>query len=146
MHRVRPDAREPIFVPLAVAAARAAVATLGEPSAVALAQVVQRHAEAVDAAAIDCWTALLAGCRTPACGVVAARLRELTEATSLLLGTRCWFAPGSPHRGRVSDAETRISDAVWEGDGAEFAEAFAGYDQAVATAVASIRLRTSSSA
>ena len=54
--------------------------------------------------------------------------------------------PGSPHRSRVAGAEARIADAVRDGDGAEFAEAFAGYDQAVATAVASVRSRTTSPA
>jgi hypothetical protein len=73
-------------------------------------------------------------------------LRELTEATSLYLGSHCWFSAGSPHRGRVTAAEARIIDAVRDGDGAEFAEAFAGYDQAVATALTSVRGRTGSHA
>ncbi len=68
------------------------------------------------------------------------------SATSLYLGSHCWYGTGSPHRGRVSDAEARIIDAVRDSDGAEFAEAFAGYDQAVATAVTSVRGRTSTSA
>jgi hypothetical protein len=46
----------------------------------------------------------------------------------------------------VTAAEARIIDAVRDGDGAEFAEAFAGYDQAVATAVASAHGRTGSHA
>src|SRR5262249_45264212 len=142
----RQVAREPTFLPLAVAAARTAVSAPAEPPAMVRAQLVQRHAEAADEAASDCWTALLAGCQTPARRVLPARLRELTEATSLYLGTRCWYGPGSPHRGRVTDAEARITDAVRDGDGAEFAEACAGYDQAVATAVASVRARTSSPA
>lgn len=146
MHTVRQGAREPTFLPLAVAAARTAVAGPAEPPALAMAQVVRRHAEAADEAAADCWTALLAGCQAPARRVLPARLRELTEATSLFLGTRCWYGPGSPHRSRVTGAEARITDAVREGDGAEFAEAFAGYDQAVATAVASVRSRTGSPA
>lgn len=146
MHTVRQGAREPTFLPLAVAAARTAVAGPAEPPALARAQVVRRHAEAADEAAADCWTALLAGCQAPARRVLPARLRELTEATSLFLGTRCWYGPGSPHRSRVTGAEARITDAVREGDGAEFAEAFAGYDQAVATAVASVRSRTGSPA
>lgn len=146
MHTVRQGAREPTFLPLAVAAARTAVSAPAEPPATIRAQLVQRNAEAADEAAADCWTALLAGCQTSARRVLPARLRELTEATSLYLGTRCWYAAGSPHRGRVTGAEARITDAVRDGDGAEFAEAFAGYDQAVATAVASMRTRTSSPA
>jgi hypothetical protein len=146
MHAAIHGAREPAFLPLVVAAARTAVALPAQPPTLACAQVVRRHAEAADAAAVDCWTALLAGCQAPARRVLPSRLRELTEATSLYLGTRCWYGAGSPHRGRVTDAEARITDAVRDGDGAEFAEAFAGYDQAVATAVASVRSRTTSPA
>jgi hypothetical protein len=146
MHTATPGAREPTFLPLAVAATRTAVDLPGEPPMLARAQVILRHAETADAAAVDCWTALLAGCQAPARRVLPTRLHELTEATSLYLGTRCWFGAGSPHRGRVTAAEARITDAVRDGDGAEFAEAFAGYDQAVATAVASVRSRTSSPA
>lgn len=146
MHTVRQGAREPTFLPLAVAAASTAVTVSAEPPALVRAQVVRRRAEAADQAAVDCWTALLAGCQAPARRVLPARLRELTEATSLYLGTRCWYGPGSPHRSRVTGAEARITDAVRDGDGAEFAEAFAGYDQAVATAVASVRPRTTSPA
>jgi hypothetical protein len=146
MHLPAHGTREPTFLPLAVEAARAAVVMPAEPPALARAHVIRRHAEAADAAAVDCWTALLAGCQAPARRVLPSRLRELTEATSLYLGTRCWYGVGSPHRGRVIGAEARITDAVRDGDGAEFAEAFAGYDQAVATAVASVRSRTSSPA
>jgi hypothetical protein len=146
MHMAMPGARQPTFLPLAVTATRTAVDLPGDPPVLARAQVIRRHAEAADAAAVDCWTALLAGCQAPARRVLPARLHELTEATSLYLGTRCWYGAGSPHRGRVTAAEARITDAVRDGDGAEFAEAFAGYDQAVATAVASVRSRTSSPA
>lgn len=146
MQMVRSGAREPTFLPLAVAAARMAVTVPAEPPVMLRAQVVQRHAAAAEAAAADCWIALLAGCQAPARHALPARLRELTEATSLYLGNSCWNGPGSPHRGRVAGAEARITDAVRDGDGAEFAEAFAGYDQAVATAVASVRPRTTSPA
>ncbi len=144
--QVSGGATEPTFLPLAVVAARTAVTVPAEPPVMLRAQVVQRHAEAADAAAVDCWTALLAGCLAPARQVLPTRLRELTEATSRYLGTRCWYGSGSPHRGRVVGAEARIADAVRDGDGAEFAGAFAGYDQAVATAVASVRPRTTSRA
>jgi hypothetical protein len=146
MHTARHAAREPTFLPFAVSAARTAVTAQAEPPVLACAQVVRRHAEAADDAAVECWTSLLAGCQTPARRALPAMLRALTEATSLYLGSHCWYGVGSPHRGRVTGAEVRIVDAVREGDGAEFAEAFAGYDQAVATAVASMRSRTSSRA
>lgn len=133
------DAREPTFLPLVISAALTAANTPAEPPVVARAQLVRRRAEAAEAAAEDCWTALLAGCHAPARRALPGKLHELTEATSLYLGTQCWYGAGSPHRSRVTGAEARITDAVREGDGAEFAEAFAGYDQAVATAVASVR-------
>jgi hypothetical protein len=134
-------AREPTFLPLAVVAARIAAASPGVPAARANALVVRGRAEAADEAAAECWTALLAGCNAPARRVLPIRLRELTEATSAYLGHHSWFSAASPHRNRVTGAEARITDAVRDGDGAEFAEAFVGYDQAVATAVASMRGR-----
>lgn len=143
MHTARHTAtRAPTFLPLAVDAARVVADRAVEESTRASAQVVRRHAEAADAAAAECWTALLAGCQTTARRALPARLRELTEATSLCVGAQHWSSVGSPHRQRVADAEAWIADAVREGDGAEFAEAFAGYDQAVATAVVSLVCRS----
>ena len=130
----------PAFLPLVVDAARAAQAVADAPAR-ATALVVRRHAETTDAVASECWTALLAGCQTPARRALPMKVRELTQAASLYLGSSCWFSASSPHRSRVVDAQERITDAVREGDGAEFAAAFAGYDQAVATAMASVRGR-----
>jgi hypothetical protein len=138
---------KPSFLPLAVEAAQTAAATAAttaEPE-LAGAQVVCQQAEAADAAAAECWTALLAGCNAPARRLLPTRLHELTQATSNYLGSRCWFSPASPHRHRVTGAEARITDAVLDGDGAEFAEAFVGYDHAVATAVASVRSKADNS-
>jgi hypothetical protein len=142
MHTAKHAAREPAFLPFTVAAAREALMAPVDPPVLARAHMVRRHAEVADEAAADCWTALLAGCETSARRVLPAKLHELTEATSLYVGSHCWYGTGSPHRGRVTDAEARIIDAVRDADGAEFAEAFAGYDQAVAMAVASVRGRT----
>lgn len=138
--------REPAFLPLVLSAARrAADGSPGTPR-VASGQVVRRHAEAADDAAGQCWTALLAGCDSPVRRVLVAKLHELTTATSIHVGARCWFGPGSRHRRRVTEAEARIVDAVRNGDGEEFAEAFVGYDQAVATAVVSVHSRMGSRA
>ncbi|HEX3780760.1 MAG TPA: hypothetical protein VHX38_13925 [Pseudonocardiaceae bacterium] len=136
-------AREPTFLPLAVAAARAAEDTQSDEQARGNAERVRRQAEAADLAAAECWTALVAGCNSPARRVLTTRLRELTEATSGYVGLSCWFRAGSPHRQRVVGAEMTIAEAVNDGDGAEFAEAFAGYDQAVATALVSMLNRPS---
>ncbi len=128
---------EATYLPLAVSAARAALGAARDQRKAANAEAVSRHAEAAELAAVDCWTVLVAGCDSPARRVLIGRLRSLTEATSRYVGLDCWFRAGSPHRQRVVGAETRIAEAVSDGDGAEFAEAFVGYDQAVATAIVS---------
>ncbi|RZQ63568.1 hypothetical protein [Amycolatopsis suaedae] len=110
------------FLPLTTDAASRAGATS-----------VLASAQAADAAATSCWTALLAG-RT-GCRNLPPRLRQLSEATSLYVGTRWWFAEGSAHRKRVARAQNQIEDAVTDGDGQEFALAFVGYDHAMASAV-----------
>ncbi|WP_460957287.1 hypothetical protein [Parasphingorhabdus pacifica] len=99
---------------------------------------VRHRAEAADATAADCWTALLGGCDSLERRSLPTRLRELTEATSAYVGDRWWCGHGASHRRKVAEAQSRITDAVREGDGAEFAEAFVGYDQAIATAVVSV--------
>lgn len=139
MHTAR-NARlgTPVFLPLAVGAAHAATTRSAAGTARATAELVEHRAVTVDAAASECWTTLLAGCRTEARQALPARLRELTEAISGYLGPQCWFNAASPHRLRVTEAEERIVEAIQDSDGAEFAAAFAGYDQVVATAVASV--------
>lgn len=145
MHARYGGPQAPAFLPLVVDAARAVAQGPAGPDRTS-AQVVRRQAEVADAVASECWTALLAGCHTPARRSLAGRLRELTEATSIHLGPHCWFNVSSPHRTRVTDAQERITDAVREGDGEEFAAALAGYDQAIATAMASVRTRPAAGA
>ncbi|MCP2332336.1 hypothetical protein G443_002606 [Actinoalloteichus cyanogriseus DSM 43889] len=137
-------AREPTFLPLTVAAARTAADSLNEPPTRSSARVVWRRAEEANLAAADCWASLLAGCHSPARRGLAPRLLALSEATSTYAGRQWWMSTGSVHRRRVTDAELRIVDAVREGDGAEFAEAFVGYDQAVATVVVAVQTRLGS--
>lgn len=120
------------FLPLTVSAAR--------DSDDEGARAVRVRAEAADRAAADCWVSLVAGC-TSGRQTLINRLHDLSEATSGYAGTRWWLSHGSVHRRRVSEAEHRIDDAVREGDGAEFAEAFIGYDQAVATVVVHVQNR-----
>jgi hypothetical protein len=96
---------------------------------------VRAAAAAADEAAAACWLTLLAACDAPGRVELPVRLQELAEATSRHTGREWWFSDDSTHRRRVADAQLRIEDAVREGDGEEFAEAFAGYDQAVARAV-----------
>ncbi|WP_328459204.1 MULTISPECIES: hypothetical protein [unclassified Amycolatopsis] len=88
-----------------------------------------------DRAAAECWTALLAGCGTAARRDLGPQLRRLSEATSMQVGSRWWFAEGAGHRKRVAGAQENLEEAIAEGDGQEFALAFVGYDHAMASAV-----------
>ena len=137
-------AREPTFLPLTVAAARTAADSQVGPPERGSARVVQRRAEEANAAAAECWSALLGGCVSAARLGLPARLRALSEATSVYVGDTWWLGDGSAHRRRVTAAEDRIGEALFEGDGAEFAEAFIGYDQAVATAMVRVQSRLGS--
>jgi hypothetical protein len=137
-------AREPVFLPLTVSTVRAAAD--GTSPMAHSSRVVQYHAEAANTAAADTWTAMLAGCDCPGRRALPSRLRELTEAASVYAGTQWWYGDGSVHRRRIADAEDRIGDAVHERDGAEFAEAFVGYDQAVAAVVVRAQSRMGTSA
>jgi hypothetical protein len=125
---------EPTFLPLTVAVTRSAESDFPRKQTT----TVRRRADEVNRAAAHCWTALLGGCESTERRTLPSRLVALSEATSAYAGTRWWFGHGSAHRRRVVEAQSRISEAVREGDGAEFAEAFIGYDHAIATAVVSV--------
>ncbi|MEC3981355.1 hypothetical protein [Amycolatopsis sp. H20-H5] len=112
------------FIPLTVDAATRLDATL-----------LLRQAMVTDRAATACWTALLAGCGSAARWGLGSELRRLSEATSMQVGTRWWFAEGAGHRRRVAGAQEQIEEAIADGDGQEFALAFVGYDHAMASAV-----------
>lgn len=127
-------AQEPTFLPLTVAVTNSA--SMG--SARAPVHTVRQRAAEADTTAAGCWVALLGDCESPERRALPGRLRALAEATSIYVGTRWWCGHGAGHRRRVAEAQLRINDAVREGDGAEFAEAFVGYDQAIATAMVSV--------
>ncbi|WP_410587664.1 hypothetical protein [Amycolatopsis sp. lyj-23] len=112
------------FLPLTVDAAR----KLG-------ARPLLDQAVRTDRAAAECWTALLAGCGTAARRDLGPQLRRLSEATSMQVGSRWWFAEGAGHRKRVAGAQENLEEAIADGDGQEFALAFVGYDHAMASAV-----------
>lgn len=139
-------ARDPSFLPLTMSASIEGARTATTEGARVAAQLVQRRTAEANAAAGECWAVLLAGCDSPGRKLLPYRLRSLAEATSIYTGSSWWFGDGSRHRYRVARAQARIEDAVDERDGADFAEAFMGYDQAVATAVALVRGRTGSPA
>jgi hypothetical protein len=122
------------FLPLTISTAATMAAEVAADPAV---RQVHHGALRADVAAADCWAALLAGCDAPARRALPDRLRDLGVATSAYAGG---LGPGD--RGRMERAATRIVDAVADRDGAEFAEAFVGYDQAVATALVRVYSRS----
>jgi hypothetical protein len=126
-----------------MAAAGSAASGTADPLARGSAQAVEYRAREANRAAAECWTSLVAGC-TSGRQTLINELHYLSLAASQYAGTRWWLSHGSVHRRRVVEAEGRIDDAVRDGDGAEFAEAFVGYDQAVATVVVHVQSRLGS--
>ncbi len=118
-------AQEPTFLPLTISTAGTVSA---DPR-------IHTAALRADAAAAECWAALLAGCDAPGRRQLPWRLRELADETLMYAGPAWWNGAGFGHRTRIGQARVRLEEAVSERDGAEFAEAFVGYDQAVATAL-----------
>jgi hypothetical protein len=137
--------RDPSFLPLTISTmTTVAEAVRSSPAIRAGADTVRRKATEANSAAAECWTALLAGCDAPGTRALPHRLRELSAAIPMFAGTRWWHGDGTQHRQRVGRAQQRIEEALAERDGAEFAEAFVGYDQAVATALARAHSRLES--
>lgn len=137
---------QPTFLPLTTAAAGRAAQAAGDRQAREAADAVLRSATEADAAAADCWTALLAACDSPGRRLLPVRLRALTEATAGYGGTSWWSAEGWHLRRRVAEAQEHLVEAIHDGDGADFAEAFVGYDQAVAATVVAVQSRLGSPA
>lgn len=135
--------REPSFLPLTLSTAGSVAAT---PADGTHGRRVHGSAMRADSAAAECWAALLGGCDAPGRHVLPSRLQELALATSVYAGTLWWFGDGSRHRLRIGSAQARIEEAVAERDGEDFAEAFVGYDQAVATALVRVHNRSGSPA
>jgi hypothetical protein len=135
---------QPTFLPLTTSAATVAAGRGGQPLRDAAAVLLTRAADA-DRAAADCWTALLANCDTPGRQLLPARLRALTEAAAACAGS-WWLSEGSYLRRRLLEAQHQLIEAVRDADGEDFAEAFAGYDQALATTVVAVQNRLASHA
>jgi hypothetical protein len=144
---------QPTFLPLTTSAAGTASHCRTEPPApdhLAAAEVVRRRAAEADAAAADYWTALLANCNAPGRQLLPGRIRALTEAAASYAasyaGSSWWHAEGSHLRRRLAKAEHELIEAIRDADGEDVAEAFVGYDQAVATTVVAVQTRLGSPA
>lgn len=143
---------QPTFLPLTIAAVRAAadgggrLDAAGEPPVRAAANAVWQRATEADAAAAECWIAMLAACDSPGSRLLPSRLQALTDATAGYAGTAWWHSEGSYLRRRVAEAQHGLVEAVRDRDGQEFAEAFIGYDQAVASTVVAVQSRLGSPA
>lgn len=137
---------QPTFLPLTTSAARTAAQSHTDPPVRAAAEVVWRRACEADAAAADCWTAMLANCDSPGRRLLPSRLQALTAATATYAGSSWWHAEGSHLRRRLAEAEHELVEAVRDADGEDFAEAFVGYDQAMATTVVAVQSRLGSPA
>lgn len=94
-------------------------------------------------AAAGCWFALLGGCDSADRKDLPALLDALTVSASDHVERRGGADDLRDHRRRVDRAQQRILDAVRDGDGAEYAEAFAAYDQVIASALAPGETRAS---
>jgi hypothetical protein len=126
----------PTFLPLTLQLTLPPTETAAARSA---AENLRRRAAEADVAAADCWTALLANCDSPGRRTLADRLHALTDAAAAYAGEDWWYGDGAHHRRRVARAQLELVEAARAGDGAEFAEAFVGYDQAVATTVVAVQ-------
>lgn len=109
--------------------------------AVSVGPTERAHPElrAAQEAAAGCWFAMLGGCDSHDRHDLPARLDALARAISTHLDARGGADDLRDHRRRLSVAQHRIGEAVLDGDGAEYAEAFADFDGTLATAVMTIR-------
>ncbi|HEY1971821.1 MAG TPA: sugar ABC transporter substrate-binding protein [Pseudonocardia sp.] len=97
---------------------------------------LEAAARRAEAAAAESWHVLLGGCTCSR--HLAERLRRLSTTAAEHLDAPRWHGG---HRARVDAFERWAAEALVEGDGAEFAEAFAGYDAALAHALATVPAR-----
>lgn len=94
-----------------------------------------KHVWAAEHAAEASWQALLGGCSCVRRRDFPESVRLLSAASAAYAGPGWWSGPGRRHRDRVTSFQVWAEDALAEGDGAEFAEACAGYDAALAGAL-----------
>lgn len=138
MSGVHPSVGAPAaFLPLTLSEILAAPADGRRPELGPLAD----RALAAERAAEDSWHALLGDCACARRGNFPDHLRLLSEAAGEYAGGEWWRGRGSRYRARVAEFEDWVAQALDEGDGEEFAEACAGYDAALAQAMATVRGR-----
>ncbi|MGQ0481389.1 MAG: hypothetical protein ACT4O0_10245 [Pseudonocardia sp.] len=98
-------------------------------------QALADAANRVESGAWETWHALLGGCSCPVRVRLPSRLQRLSGAVRTATGPEWWDGPGRSHRDRTARYQRWLTEALADGDGAGFAEAFAGYDAALAHAM-----------
>lgn len=125
--------RETTFLPLAVSGTDHVAARLtGEDGDRATA--LHEAAVRAEHAAGECWLSMLGACAPGQRAPLSPRLGELTGELAAFAGADWWFSDGSTHRHKLDELRLTIEEAARDGDGEEYADAFASFDQAVATA------------
>jgi hypothetical protein len=97
-------------------------------------EMAARRAEHV---AWDTWQALLGSCDRPHRTEFTTGLRRLTLAVGVFVGDDWSSGVCGGHRDRIARYQWWLEEALSDGNGAEFAEAFARYDDALARTVLS---------
>ncbi|MDQ2708497.1 MAG: hypothetical protein M3Z25_13045 [Actinomycetota bacterium] len=91
-----------------------------------------RRAE-LDSCAV--WQSLIGDYDCAARAELLVGLRRLSLLVGVVAGDHWWNGDGHAHRDRVAGYQRWLEESLAESDGAGFAEAFAGYDEALARAV-----------
>ncbi len=81
------------------------------------------------------WQSLIGDYDCAARAELLVSLRRLSLLVGVFAGDDWWNGDGHAHRDRVTGYQRWLEESLAESDGAEFAEAFAGYDEALARAV-----------
>lgn len=101
------------------------------------ARALQTAARRAEQLACDSWQTLLGGCEHPHRTEFNTGLRRLSLAVGGFVGDDWSNGLCNGHRDRIARYHWWLEEALADGDGAEFAEAFARYDDALARSVAS---------
>lgn len=106
---------------------------------------VSAAARRVERGARTAWQSLLAAPDAPVGTDLAVHVRRLSLIVGGFVGPDRWAADRRGHCDRVTGYQLWLEETLSEGDGAGFARALAGYDEAIARAVVDAAARTDTS-